>query len=80
MKKVSADEVYRVIQQLSAADRKTVYDLAQYLRDRHDPAANEWRVPDDQMSGEDPIMKEESEQMKDDNFLAWDGESSNRGL
>lgn len=80
MKNVSADEVYRVIQQLSATDRKTVYDLAQYLRDRHDAAANEWRAPDDQMSGEDPIVKEESEQMKDDNFVAWDGESSNRGL
>lgn len=77
---VPADEVYKVIQQLSPSDRKTVYDLAQYLRDRHHAAIKAWRDIDDQEPDPEPLSPEESEQLTDPDFMSRDGESNRHGV
>ena len=77
---VAADEVYKVIQQLSPADRKTVYDLAQYLRDRHQAAIKAWRDIDEQEPDPEPLSPEKSEQLTDPEFVVWDPESKRHGV
>lgn len=77
---VPADEVYKVIQQLSPSDRKTVYDLAQYLRDRHQETVKAWRDIDAQEPDSEPLSPEESDQFKDPEFVSWDQESKHHGL
>jgi hypothetical protein len=77
---VPADEVYKVIQQLSPSDRKTVYDLAQYLRDRHQAAVKAWCDVDEQEPDSEPLRPEEAEQLADPEFVGWDVESKRRGV
>ena len=77
---VPADQVYKVIQQLSPSDRKTVYDLAQYLRDRHQATIKAWHDIDAQEPDPDPLSPEELDQLKDPEFVPWDQESKHHGL
>ena len=77
---VSADELYKVIHQLSPSDRKTVYDLAQYLRDRHQAVIKAWQDIDERESDSDSLSPEESEQLTDSEFVVWKPESKRRGI
>ncbi len=77
---VPADEVYKVIEQLSPSDRKTVYDLAQFLRDRHQTVVKAWRDIDAQEPDAEPLSAEEAAQLRDPEFVSWDPGSKPHGV
>ena len=77
---VPADEVYKVIEQLSPSDRKTVYDLAQFLRARHQTVVKAWRDIDAQEPDAEPLSTEEAAQLRDPEFVSWDPESKHHGV
>ena len=68
---VRADEAYKVIEQLSPSDRKTVYDLAQFLRARHHAVVKAWQDIDAQEPDFEPLSSEEAEQLRDYEFAPW---------
>ena len=77
---IPADEVYRVIEQLSPSDRKTVYDMAQFLRARHQTMVKAWRDIDAQEPDAEPVSPEEATQLRDPEFVSWDPQSQNHGV
>ena len=77
---VPADEVYKVIEQLSPSDRKTVYDLAQFLRARHQTVVKAWRDIEAQEPDSEPLSPEEAAQLRDPEFVSWDPESQHHGV
>ncbi len=77
---VPADEVYKVIEQLSPSDRKTVYDLAQFLRARHQTVVKAWRDIDAQEPDAELLSTEEAAQLRDPEFVSWDPESKHHGV
>ena len=77
---VPADEVYKVIEQLSPSDRKTVYDLAQFLHARHQTVVKAWRDIDAQEPDAEPLSLEEAAQLRDPEFVSWDPESKHHGV
>ena len=76
----SGREVYKVIEQLSPSDRKTVYDLAQFLRARHQTVVKRWRDIEAQEPDSEPLSPEESAQLRDPEFVFWDPESKHHGV
>ena len=77
---VPADEVYKVIEQLSPSDRKTVYDLAQFLRARHQTVVQAWRDIEAQEPDSEPLSPEEAAQLRDLEFVSWDPKSKRHGV
>ena len=77
---VPADEVYKVIEQLSPSDRKTVYDLAQFLRVRRQTVVKAWRDIAAQEPDSAPLSPEEADQLRDPEFVSWDPESQHHGV
>ncbi len=77
---VPADEVYKVIEQLSPSDRQTVYDLAQFLRARHQTVVQAWRDIAAQEPDSEPLSPEEAAQLRDPEFVSWDPESKHHGV
>ncbi|MCL5066355.1 MAG: hypothetical protein M1600_15000 [Firmicutes bacterium] len=68
---VPADEVYQVIEQLSSCDRKTVYDLAQFLLARHQTAGKAWSDIETQEPDFEPLSPEQADQLRDPKFVSW---------
>jgi len=77
--RVPADEVYKVIEQLSPSDRKTVYNLAQCLRARHQTVVKAWRDIEAQEPDSEPLSPEEADQLRDPKVVSWDPESKQHG-
>ncbi len=77
---VPAEDVYKVIEQLSPSDRKTVYDLAQFLGARHQTVVRAWRDIDAQEPDTEPLSPAEAAQLRDPEFVSWDPESKHHGV
>ncbi|MDA8195272.1 MAG: hypothetical protein M0Z53_14965 [Thermaerobacter sp.] len=77
---VPADEVYKVIEQLSPSDRKTVYHLAQFLRARHQTMVKAWRDIEAQEPDDEPLSPEEAGQLRDPEFVSWEPGSKPHGI
>lgn len=77
---VRTNEVYKIIEQLSPSDRKTVYDLPQFLRARHQMVLNAWRYIEAHDPDSEPLSPEESDQLRDPEFVSWDPESKHHGV
>lgn len=67
---VPADEVYKVFQQFSSSDCRSVYELAQYLRARHEATIKAWHDIDAQVPDPGPLSSEESDQFNDPEFVS----------
>lgn len=69
---VSSEDLYHVIAELSPSDRQTLYDLAQFLRARHQQVVQAWRDVDAHEPDDEPVSPEEAEQLRDPQFVGWD--------
>ena len=67
---VPADEVYKVFQQFSSSNCRSVYELAQYLRARHEATIKAWHDIDAQVPDPGPLSSEESDQFNDPAFVS----------
>jgi CO dehydrogenase/acetyl-CoA synthase beta subunit len=78
--RVSTEDLYHVIAELSPSDRQTVYDLAQFLRARHQQVVQAWRDLDAQEPDREPVSLEEAEQLRDPEFVEWDPNAVGDGV
>ncbi len=78
--RVPADEVSKVIEQLWLSDRKTVYNLPQCLRARHQTVVQAWRDIEAQAPDSERLSPEEADQLRDPKVVSWHPESKEHGV